>query len=369
MCCGGWKVISALFLVADMVSDGLNVWDYHSKAYDNNGHRTNFLSDEFYLTFNRTTRKWTEVHESYYFIISFAAMLLPVVVATICLLFYLIYVYFMEIRQYFIGRCCTGECGKVVGTIASSLMAPLTFILCVVLSIVVIFLSWIVSPVLHIFFAFFIAFGNNPAGKNESKLKSLMWKKFATLMMFLSIVETLFEAVPEAILGLCLSYYQLNHSSIEDHESRFLFLWKAFPYQVSQLYLPYNLNLKTIGTVAYTTTNDWDNSIFGMVNFLRNQYKEKHQKDKGKRKEQEEELERLNDEIKHLENLNDAKQKTIELYKRFNANLEISGFESGNEMKRGRFLKDMGLPSELLFDEEKASYPNSCCVLTDLGRV
>ena len=60
-----------------------------------------------------------------------------------------------------------------------------------------------------------------------------MWKKFATLMMFLSIVETMFEAVPEAILGLCLSYYQLNHSSIEDHESRFLFLWKAFPYQVS----------------------------------------------------------------------------------------------------------------------------------------
>ena len=171
MCCGGWKVISALFLVADMVSDGLNVWDYHSKAYDNNGHRTNFLNDEFYLRFNRTTRKWTEVHESYYFIISFAAMLLPVVVATICLLFYLIYVYFMEIRQFFIGRCCTGECGKVVGTIASSLMAPLTFILCVVLSIVVIFLSWIVSPVLHIFFAFFIAFGNNPAGKNESKLK------------------------------------------------------------------------------------------------------------------------------------------------------------------------------------------------------
>ena len=154
-----------------MVSDGLNVWDYHSKAYDNNGDKTNFLSYGFYKKYNRTTSEWTEVHESYYFIISFAAMLLPVVVATICLLFYLLYVYFMEIRQFFTSRCCTGECGEVFGTIASSLVSPLTFILCVILSIVVIFLSWIVSPILHIFFAFFIAFGNNPAGKNESKLK------------------------------------------------------------------------------------------------------------------------------------------------------------------------------------------------------
>ena len=128
--------------------------------------------------------------------------------------------------------------------------------------------------------------------------------------------------------------------------------------------------VRTIGTVAYTTTNDWDNSIFGMVNFLRNQYKEKHQKDKGKKgfkKEKEEEIEKLNNKIKHLENLNDVKQKTIEMYNRFNANLEISGFETGNEMKRGRFLNDMGLPSELLFDEEKASYPDNSCVLTDLG--
>ena len=145
-CCGGWwSVIRALSLVADMVSDCLNVWDYHRKAYEKNGQTTNFLKYGFYKSWNETTHctnitgvmEYEGVLESYYFIISFSAMLLPMVIATICLLFYLLYVYFMEIRQFFISRCCTAECGKVFGTIASSLMAPLTFILCVVISILV----------------------------------------------------------------------------------------------------------------------------------------------------------------------------------------------------------------------------------------
>ena len=171
-CCGGWwSVIRALFLVADMGSDCLNVWDYHKKAYENNGEITNFLYYKFYENYNKTSGKYEGVVESHYFIISFSAMLLPMGIATICLLVYLLYVYSMDIRQFFIGRCCNAKCGKVFGTIASSLILPLTFILCVVISILVIFLSWIVSPLLHILFAFFIAFGSNPAGKNESKMK------------------------------------------------------------------------------------------------------------------------------------------------------------------------------------------------------
>ena len=171
-CCGGWwSVIRALLLVADMGSDCLNVWDYQNKAYEKNENITNFLTYEFYENYNDATSNYDVVLESYYFIISFIAMLLPMVIAAICLLFYLLYVYFMEIRQYFISSCCNAKCGKVFGTIASSLMAPLTFILCVVTSILVIFLSWIVSPLLHILFAFFIAFGSNPAGKNDSKMK------------------------------------------------------------------------------------------------------------------------------------------------------------------------------------------------------
>jgi len=358
-----------------MVSDCLNVWDYHNKAYDNNEQKTNFLFSNFYInhTYNSTLRETTEVRvkESYYFIISFAAMLLPVAVATICLLFYLLYVYFMEIRQFFISRCGNVECGKVSGTIASSLMTPFTFILCLILSIVVIFLSWIVSPILHILYAFFIAFGNKPAGNSESKLKGLEWKRFATLMMFLSIVETLFEAVPQAILGLCLSSLQLQLKSNEDDESRLLFLWRAFPYQVISLFFSFCTVVKTIGTVAYTTTNDWDNSIFGMVNSLRNQYKKKHQKVKGKKDlemERQEEIEKLKSDMKHLETLIEVKQKSIDIYNSFNANLEISGFETGNENERGEHLNDMGLPLELLFGgKKKASYPDNSCVLTEIG--
>jgi len=361
MCCGGLNVISALFLVADMVSDCLNVWDYHNKAYENNDNRTNFLDPRFYKIL--IDGEWIGVQESYYFIFSLSAMLLPVLVATVCLLFYLLYVYFMEKRQFFIRRFCNGECGKVFGTIAASLLMPFTFILCLILSIVVIFLSWIVSPILHILFAFFIAFGNKPAGNSESKLKGLEWKRFATLMMFLSIVETMFEAVPEAILGLCLCSFQLK--SNEEDESRLLFLWSAFPYQVISLFFSFCTVVKTIGTVAYTTTNDFDNSIFGMVNTLKDQYKKKHQKVKGKK---DLEIEKLKGDIKHLETLIEVKQKSIDIYNSFNAVLEISGFETGNENERGEHLNDMGLPLEILFGgKKKASYPDNSCVLTDIG--
>ena len=129
--------------------------------------------------------------------------------------------------------------------------------------------------------------------------------------------------------------------------------------------------VKTIGTVAYTTTNDWDNSIFGMVNSLRNQYKKKHQKVKGKKDlemERQEEIEKLKSDMKHLETLIEVKQKSIDIYNSFNANLEISGFETGNENERGEHLNEMGLPLELLFGgNKKASYPDKSCVLTDIG--
>ena len=59
-----------------------------------------------------------------------------------------------------------------------------------------------------------------------------MWKKFATLMMFLSIIETVFEAVPQAILGICFSIHQLKHSSLTDNESRLMHLWETYPFQV-----------------------------------------------------------------------------------------------------------------------------------------
>jgi len=188
-----------------------------------------------------------------------------------------------------------------------------------------------------------------------------MWKKFATLMMFLSIIETVFEAVPQAILGICFSIHQLKHSSLTDNESRLMHLWEIYPYQVVSLFFSLCSVVKTLGTVAYTTTNDRDNSIFGMVNLLKNRYKETHKKAKATK---EEEIEMLNDQIKRL---NEDKQKTIDFHNRFSADLKISGFETGNEIERLRFLKDMGLDPELLIDKDKASFPDKSCVLTDLG--
>ena len=189
------SVISSLFLVADMISDGLNVWSYHDKAYAKNGNESNFFGYFFY--YNRH-REYVAVDESFYFIISFATMLLPVVVATVCLLFYLLYVYFMEIRQFFINRCCNVECG----TIASSLMTPFTLIFCLALSIVVIFLSWIVSPILHILFSFFLFFGNKPSGKSESKLKVRYFPMIIVKLSFRFLMKNNLEFDVEEIRHL-----------------------------------------------------------------------------------------------------------------------------------------------------------------------
>ena len=183
-----FAIISACLLVCDMITDCLNVWKYWELTYWKNGQVGNFLSKEFYsqgrpqrwsnmelnnasgLPDNDTKADTDIVREAVYFYCCAGFMLLPMAVATLFLIGYLQYVYSMEIRQLFLSCCSDGIQGQWFAYVASYLIAPLTFLLCILLSLFVIILGWVVFPILRVFYSFFICFGNKPSGIN-SRLK------------------------------------------------------------------------------------------------------------------------------------------------------------------------------------------------------
>merc|ERR1712073_107160 len=105
-------------------------------------------------------------------------MLLPVVVATISLWIYLQYVYSRDIRQCF--SCCDNACGTCVGTSSSIILYPLTFILCLVFSVFAVVVGWVVNPILHLFYSFFILFGIKPSGEDQSKVSQVNVTRYFT---------------------------------------------------------------------------------------------------------------------------------------------------------------------------------------------
>ena len=206
-----FALISACLLVGDMITDCLNVWKYWELTYHKNGQVGNFFSREFYTQegysndyVNDTWRTYMEdthghtlrrqpgaenldiVREAVYFYCCAGFMLLPMVVATLFLIVYLQYVYSMEIRQLFLSCCSDGTHGQWFAYVASYLIAPLTFLLCIFLSILVIILGWVVFPILRVFYSFFICFGNKPSGI-DSRLKVIFLTYYLIISLSLTI--------------------------------------------------------------------------------------------------------------------------------------------------------------------------------------
>ena len=196
---GMFAIISACLLVGDMITDCLNVWKYWELTFKKNGQVGNFFSQEFYTQgwstlesndhVNDTT--WTRepgaenldiVREAVYFYCCAGFMLLPMVVATLFLIVYLQYVYSMEIRQLFLSCCSDGTHGQWFAYVASYLIAPLTFLLCIFLSLLVIIFGWVVFPILRVFYSFFICFGNKPSGI-DSRLKVIFLVSISELLL------------------------------------------------------------------------------------------------------------------------------------------------------------------------------------------
>ena len=96
--------------------------------------------------------------------------------------------------------------------------------------------------------------------------------------------------------------------------------------------------------MSWTTTYDWDNSFLGLVNSLRQSYKEKK-----RREDAEEERERLR-----------------VVCNEFGANLTISGFKNCSDLDIARFLERKGIQHEILMDED-AAYSEGACDLKNLS--
>ena len=146
-----------------MVSDGLNVWEYHKLATKKNGDYDNFLHPGFYKD-NQHVR----VRESMYFIFSFGMMLLPLAVAVTLFTLFLLKVISRSICKLAPECCCNTRCfGKFVSIL---LFLPITLPVSVSISVVVISISWMISPILHLIFAGLIAGGAKPSGIGSNEL-------------------------------------------------------------------------------------------------------------------------------------------------------------------------------------------------------
>ena len=105
--------------------------------------------------------------------------------------------------------------------------------------------------------------------------------------------------------------------------------------------------MKTIGTMSFSTTFDWDNSFLGLVNSLRQSYKEQ----------------------KRLEDAEEERERLRVVCNEFCANLKISGFVNCSDLEIARYLEQKGVQHEILMDQNRAVYAvaEGSCVLQNLS--
>ena len=105
--------------------------------------------------------------------------------------------------------------------------------------------------------------------------------------------------------------------------------------------------MKTIGTMSFTTTFDWDNSFLGLVNSLRQSYKEQ----------------------KRLEDAEEERETLRVVCNEFCANLKISGFVNCSDLEIARYLEQKGVQHEIVMDQNRADYTvgSGSCVLKNLS--
>lgn len=318
MFCGILSVLNGFVLVGDMVSDGLNVWEYHKLATKKNGDWDDPFNWRFY--YNASNRE--TVREAIYFYFSLGAMVLPLAVAITLFTLFLLKVISRSICNLASECCCNTRCFGLFVSIL--LFLPITFPVSVSISVFVISISWMISPILHLIYAGLIAGGAKPSGIGSNELNGSLWKKFATLMMFLSFVETCFEALPQTVIGFVIFRDQWNQASLENSEE----IWNLFklmiryPYQAVSYFFSICCLARTIISISYSTSVDFSNSFFGMVYyFWIGRVEEKESRE---------------EKIKRLDS--------------FDADLIIFGFKKGEKVKNAQFLDKMGLKSNLVSD-------------------
>ena len=171
--------------------------------------------------------------------------------------------------------------------------------------------------------------------------------------MFLSIIETLFEALPQSVLNVIFFINELseddfkfrNYSIQVECKNQFHFIEFKLISQIVSLIFSFISIMKTIGTMSWTTTYDWNNSFLGLVNSLRQSYKEK----------------------KRMEDAEEERERLRVVCNEFGADLKISGFENCSDLDIARYLEQRGIQHEILMDEDRAAYADGACVLQNVS--
>ena len=148
-----FTLLGSLWLIVDQVSDIVNTKHYHDKAFELNGNQS-FLYDE----------SGDLIKESWLFYASGGALILPVPTGIILVLIFFIYEYSAKLTRCTI-TCSSNKCfGKCCGVSLSILLLPLTIMVAIIVSFLIVPIAWIFSPFLHISLALFALYGAKPAG-------------------------------------------------------------------------------------------------------------------------------------------------------------------------------------------------------------
>jgi len=169
--------------------------------------------------------------------------------------------------------------------------------------------------------------------------------------MFLSLIEVFFEAFPQAILN---SVYFFNRVEWQTED------WDTIIYnhmiQIISLTCSGLSIIKAIAGFTYTVTFDWNNSIIGIVNTLRKNYKKK------------EKFRQLDEE----QNKNIISPSACE---KFQATLQVSGFQDFSPANINKvqviqnFLRERGFSTEMLIDNASYSDSGDSCTFNRLKLV
>ena len=212
-------VFGAFALIGDMVTDSFSAKNYYERSLLQNGTDT----DSYFI----------------YFICTTTFICLPVTIVTLILGYLISYPAIFELcqlaRKKIRRRCCMGcmvcnllyyYCCRVI--ICSTILAIISVLIIagsLCLSFIIVSSIWIFSPMLHIFFSLVVLFAKNPSKVSYGELfeKSKYWKIFAVFVIFLAIIEAIFEALPQTVLGFIFLIYQYEDPEMNSIQVSFTF--------------------------------------------------------------------------------------------------------------------------------------------------
>jgi len=239
-------VFASIWLIGDMILDGITTWEFYKTAAMATGDYSNFEESHpnpFDWDFLYPWRNQTINIEAGFFYASLGAILLPVPMGILIIAFY----YSFKFLYYLNEKHCAL-------TVFCGIFSLFPGILALILAVLVMPVVWVISPFIHFAQVMFALFGVKPVGGRETKVTGKQFTRFWLFVMFLKLIEQFFEAVPQVIItGLYTYRYQ---DKLDDHQ--FYFKNISLVFSIGSVFLFLALNI-------FKCTFDYENSLFGLI--------------------------------------------------------------------------------------------------------